>query len=156
VPSWHFSQRRSVDGKVSGGFPVFEADAAMDVTHHGVCRAILDESTNLNWPEGIKLLQRNWIGRSEVQRSIQIDKSDQESRFTTRRHAYGGYVLCGAGHSLVDLLSRGAMARGTRDRERLARKIELNVPIVGKKKKRVFTAVRHYPAKQRKDSNLDR
>jgi Leucyl-tRNA synthetase len=47
---------------------------------------LINELERLDWPEGIKLLQRNWIGRSEgAEIDFQIDNHDAHIRvFTTR------------------------------------------------------------------------
>ena len=41
------------------------AAAAMDAADHRLCRRLLDDLDELDWPESIKAMQRNWIGRSE-------------------------------------------------------------------------------------------
>jgi Leucyl-tRNA synthetase len=63
-----------------------KADAAMDVAYHCFCGAIARGLDELDWPEGIKLLQRNWIGRSQgAEIDFKIENVDQQIRvFTTR------------------------------------------------------------------------
>jgi leucyl-tRNA synthetase len=76
-------------------------------------------STALTWPEGIKLLQRNWIGRSEgAEIDFKIDKSDQKIRvFTTRPDTlYGAtYMVLAPEHSLVEqIVTEEQWPAGTR------------------------------------------
>ncbi len=56
-----------VDGKSEvGGFPVERRPMRqwmLRITAYA--ERLIDELTGLDWPEGIKLLQKNWIGRSE-------------------------------------------------------------------------------------------
>src|SRR5438874_445692 len=56
-----------IDGKSEvGGFPVVRRlmrQWMLRITAYA--ERLLDELEGLDWPEGIKLLQRNWIGRSE-------------------------------------------------------------------------------------------
>src|SRR5947209_4034468 len=56
-----------VDGKSEvGGFPVVRRPMRqwmLRITAYA--ERLIDELEGLDWPEGIKLLQRNWIGRSE-------------------------------------------------------------------------------------------
>src|SRR5260370_31934737 len=57
---------------------------------------LINELEGLDWPEGIKLLQRNWIGRSEgAEIDFKIENQDAKIRvFTTRPDTlYGGTVL---------------------------------------------------------------
>src|SRR4029077_3973817 len=69
---------------------------------------LLNELDELEWPEGIKLLQRNWIGRSEGEEiELKIESVDQQIRvFPTRPDTlYGGtFLVLAAEHSLVDLI----------------------------------------------------
>ena len=77
-----------IDGKSEvGGFPVVRRPMRqwmLRITAYA--ERLIDELDGLDWPEGIKLLQRNWIGRSEgAEIDFKIDESDQEIRvFTTR------------------------------------------------------------------------
>src|SRR3989449_7847537 len=105
---------------------------------------LLDELDELDWPEGIKLLQRNWIGRSEgAEIDFKIDKSDQEIRvFTTRPDTlYGGtFLVLAPEHSLVDLIVTEEQWPAMREyRERTARKSDLERADLSKEKTGVFT-----------------
>lgn len=58
---------------------------------------LLDELDNLNdWPESVKAMQRNWIGRSDGARvRFQIEGSDAELEFyTTRPDTIYGVTFC--------------------------------------------------------------
>src|SRR5216110_1453644 len=105
---------------------------------------LLKELGGLDWPEGIKLLQRNWIGKSEgAEIDFKIDKSDQKIRvFTTRPDTlYGGtFLVLAPEHSLVDLIVTEEQWPAVREyRERTARKSELERADLSKVKTGVFT-----------------
>ena len=135
-----------VDGKSEvGGFPVVRRPMRqwmLRITAYA--ERLLDELDELDWPEGIKLLQRNWIGRSEgAEIDFKIDKSDQEIRvFTTRPDTlYGGtFLVLAPEHSLVDLIVTEEQWPVVREyRERTARKSELERADLSKEKTGVFT-----------------
>ena len=105
---------------------------------------LLNELDKLDWPEGIKLLQRNWIGKSEgAEIDFKIDKSDQKIRvFTTRPDTlYGGtFLVLAPEHSLVDLIVTEEQWPAVREyRERTARKSDLERADLSKEKTGVFT-----------------
>ncbi|MEM6911405.1 MAG: class I tRNA ligase family protein [Verrucomicrobiota bacterium] len=66
---------------------------------------LIDELEPLDWPESIKLLQRNWIGRSEgASVKFQVSGSQQEIEvFTTRPDTLFGatYMVLAPEHPLV-------------------------------------------------------
>jgi leucyl-tRNA synthetase len=71
---------------------------------------LMDELDGLDWPEGIKLLQRNWIGRSEgalVKFGISDSKFEIEV-FTTRPDTLFGatYMVLSPEHPLVGEITR--------------------------------------------------
>jgi leucyl-tRNA synthetase len=135
-----------VDGKSEvGGFPVVRRPMRqwmLRITAYA--ERLLDGLDELDWPEGIKLLQRNWIGRSEgAEIDFKIDKSDQKIRvFTTRPDTlYGGtFLVLAPEHSLVDLIVTEQLWPAVRDyRERTARKSDLERADLSKDKTGVFT-----------------
>jgi leucyl-tRNA synthetase len=135
-----------IDGKSEvGGFPVVRRPMRqwmLRITAYA--ERLLDELDNLDWPQGIKLLQRNWIGRSEgAEIDFKVDKSDQEIRvFTTRPDTlYGGtFLVLAPEHSLVDLIVTEEQWPAVRGyRERTARKSELERADLSKEKTGVFT-----------------
>jgi leucyl-tRNA synthetase len=135
-----------VDGKSEvGGFPVVRRPMRqwmLRITAYA--ERLLDGLDELDWPEGIKLLQRNWIGRSEgAEIDFKIDKSDQKIRvFTTRPDTlYGGtFLVLAPEHSLVDLIVTEEQWPAVRDyRERTARKSDLERADLSKDKTGVFT-----------------
>ena len=135
---------------------------------NGCCVSLLmrsdcsNELDELDWPEGIKLLQRNWIGRSEgAEIDFKIENVDQQIRvFTTRPDTvYGGtFLVLAPEHSLVDLIVTEEQWPAVREyRERAARKSELERADLSKEKTGVFTgAYAINPATNEQDSNLDR
>lgn len=140
-----------VDGKSEiGGFPVVRRPMRqwmLRITAYA--ERLLNELEGLDWPEGIKLLQRNWIGRSE---GAEIDfaiaetgnqKSERKIRvFTTRPDTlYGGtYLVLAPEHSLVDLIVTEEQWPAVREyRERTARKSDLERTELTKAKTGVFT-----------------
>ena len=107
------------------------------------------ELDELDWPEGIKLLQRNWIGRSEgAEIEFAIAESadeipDRKVRvYTTRPDTlYGGtFLVLAPEHSLVDLIVTEEQWPAVREyRERTARKSDLERTELSREKTGVFT-----------------
>ena len=135
-----------VDGKSEiGSFPVVRRPMRqwmLRITAYA--ERLLNELDGLDWPEGIKLLQRNWIGKSEgAEIDFQIDESDQKIRvFTTRPDTlYGGtFLVLAPEHSLVELIVTEEQWPAVREyRERTARKSDLERADLSKDKTGVFT-----------------
>ncbi|MEW6472923.1 MAG: leucine--tRNA ligase [Actinomycetota bacterium] len=72
---------------------------------------LLDDLDTVDWPERVKVMQRNWIGRSEgVEFDIAVKGSDTKIRvFTTRIDTVFGmtYVVLAPEHPLVPTLTAG-------------------------------------------------
>jgi leucyl-tRNA synthetase len=138
-----------VDGKSEiGGFPAVRRPMRqwmLRITAYA--ERLLNELDGLDWPEGIKLLQRNWIGRSEgaeVDFPVAgVDDRGYKIRvFTTRPDTlYGAtYMVLAPEHSLVDLIVAEEEWPAVRDyRERAARKSDLERTELAKEKTGVFT-----------------
>ena len=135
-----------VDGKSEvGGFPVVRRPMRqwmLRITAYA--ERLIEELEGLDWPEGIKLLQGNWIGRSEgAEIDFKIDKFDQKIRvFTTRPDTlYGAtYMVLAPEHSLVDQIVTEEQWPAVREyRERTARKSDLERTELAKEKTGVFT-----------------
>jgi leucyl-tRNA synthetase len=135
-----------VDGKSEvGGFPVVRRPMRqwmLRITAYA--ERLLNELEGLDWPLGIKLLQRNWIGRSEgAEIDFKIGVSDRKIRvFTTRPDTlYGGtFLVLAPEHSLVDLIVTEEQWPIVREyRERAARKSELERADLSKEKTGVFS-----------------
>ena len=79
---------------------------------------LLADLDQLDWPEGIKEMQRNWIGKSEGAEVIfKIDGTDRNvTVFTTRPDTLFGatYLVLSPEHELVDAITR--RSRGKRSR----------------------------------------
>ena len=145
-----------VDGKSEvGGFPVVRRPMRqwmLRITKFA--ERLLNELDGLDWPEGIKLLQRNWIGRSEgaevdftvagaVDPGTAVGDPGYRIRvFTTRPDTlYGAtYMVLAPEHSLVDLIVTEEQWPAVRAyRERAARKSDLERTELAKEKTGVFT-----------------
>ncbi|HEY2103548.1 MAG TPA: leucine--tRNA ligase [Chthoniobacterales bacterium] len=139
-----------IDGKSEiGGFPVVRRPMRqwmLRITAYA--ERLASELDELDWPEGIKLLQRNWIGKSEGA-EIDFEIADcalsgpEKIRvFTTRPDTlYGAtYMVLAPEHSLVDLIVTEEQWPAVRDyRERTARKSDLERTELSKHKTGVFT-----------------
>ena len=72
---------------------------------------LLDDLDTVDWPERVKTMQRNWIGRSEgVEFDIAVKDADTKIRvFTTRIDTVFGmtYVVLAPEHPLVPTLTAG-------------------------------------------------
>ena len=70
---------------------------------------LLERLNEINWPEKTKLMQRNWIGKSEGAEVIfKIDESDEEINiFTTRPDTLFGatYMVLAPEHELVNIIT---------------------------------------------------
>ena len=135
-----------VDGKSEvGGFPVVRRPMRQWMLRiTAFAERLLEGLDELDWPEGIKLLQRNWIGRSQgAEIDFKIENTDQQIRvFTTRPDTvYGGtFLVLAPEHSLVDLIVTEEQWPAVREyRERAARKSELERADLSKEKTGVFT-----------------
>ena len=91
-----------------GNYPVFKRNMRqwmMRITSYA--DRLLDDLDRLDWPEPIKLMQRNWIGRSDGARvSFSTSAGDIEV-FTTRPDTLFGatFMVLSPEHPLVDALT---------------------------------------------------
>ena len=135
-----------VDGKSEvGGFPVVRRPMRQWMLRiTAFAERLINQLEGLDWPEGIKLLQRNWIGRSEgAEIDFKIENQDAKIRvFTTRPDTlYGGtFLVLAPEHSLVDLIVTEEQWPAVRAyREKTARKSDLERAELTKEKTGVFT-----------------
>jgi leucyl-tRNA synthetase len=105
---------------------------------------LIDELDGLDWPESIKLLQRNWIGRSEGA-EVRFPVADSESVitvFTTRPDTLFGakYMVLAPEHRLVEEITTEEQWPAVREyREKTARKSDLERTDLAKEKSGIFT-----------------
>jgi leucyl-tRNA synthetase len=112
----------TADGRSErGNFPVFKAKLRqwnMRITAYS--DRLIDDLDGLDWPEAIKLQQRNWIGRSEGARvDFAVDGSADTkiTVFTTRQDTLFGatYMVLAPEHDLVAGIVPDAWPEGTHD-----------------------------------------
>ncbi|MGW0549405.1 leucine--tRNA ligase [Streptomyces altiplanensis] len=109
----------TADGRSErGNFPVFKAKLRqwnMRITAYS--DRLLDDLDGLDWPEAIKLQQRNWIGRSEGAR-VDFPVDDHAiTVFTTRQDTLFGatYMVLAPEHELVEKIVPASWPEGTHD-----------------------------------------
>jgi leucyl-tRNA synthetase len=116
----------TVDGRSErGNFPVFKRNLSqwmMRITKY--CDRLVDDLDRLDWPAPVKLMQRNWIGRSSGARvSFQAPVAEAPGTvsidvFTTRPDTLFGatFVVLAPEHPLLDsIVPAGDWPEGTRD-----------------------------------------
>jgi leucyl-tRNA synthetase len=145
-----------IDGKSEvGGFPVVRRPMRQWMLRiTAFAERLIDELDGLDWPQSIKLLQRNWIGRSEGAEidfavagfadsgAAVTDRGHKIRVFTTRPDTlYGGtYLVLAPEHSLVDLIVKKEQWPAVREyREKTARKSDLERTELSKEKTGVFS-----------------
>jgi len=146
-----------------GNFPVFKRRLKqwmMRITAYA--DRLVDDLDALDWPEPVKLMQRNWIGRStgahvDFPFSTAAGGSGVITVFTTRPDTLFGatYMVVAPEHPIVDTLAAAAWPEGTRDawtgghatpaaavaayRQAAARKSEVERTAEAREKTGVFT-----------------
>ncbi|MGW4176792.1 leucine--tRNA ligase [Streptomyces rubiginosohelvolus] len=108
----------TADGRSErGNFPVFKAKLRqwnMRITAYA--DRLLNDLDGLDWPEAIKLQQRNWIGRSEGARvEFPVDTAGGIIVFTTRQDTLFGatYMVLAPEHDMVERIIPAAWPEGT-------------------------------------------
>ena len=102
-----------------GDMPVFQRDLPqwqMRITAYA--DRLIDDLDRLDWPESIKAMQRNWIGRSHgASIDFAVQGSDHSIEvFTTRPDTIFGatFMVLAPEHPLVDELAPDAWPEGTK------------------------------------------
>jgi leucyl-tRNA synthetase len=139
-----------IDGKSEvGGHPVERRPMRqwmLRITAYA--QRLMDELDGLDWPESIKLLQRNWIGRSEgaeVHFQVAGEKNGSLPKltvFTTRPDTLFGatYMVLAPEHPMVDQIVTEEQWPAVEDyRAKTARKSDLERTELAKEKSGVFT-----------------
>ena len=158
-----------IDGKSEiGGFPVVRRPMRqwmLRITAYA--ERLFNELDGLDWPEGIKVLQRNWIGRSE---GAEIDfaiaehgNRKAEEKFASSRRGpthfmAATYMVLAPEHPLVDLIvteEQWPAVREYRERDRAQKRPGTHRPRK-REDRRLHRRVRDQSREQRKNSNLDR
>ncbi|MGN9791250.1 leucine--tRNA ligase [Streptomyces sp. OZ13] len=112
----------TADGRSErGNFPVFKAKLRqwnMRITAYA--DRLLNDLDALDWPEAIKLQQRNWIGRSEGARvDFAVDGHDAAriTVFTTRPDTLFGatYMVLAPEHGLIDSIVPAEWPEGVKE-----------------------------------------
>ena len=135
-----------VDGKSEvGGFPVERRPLRQWMLRiTAFAERLLEGLDGLDWPEGIKLLQRNWIGRSEgALVKFQIANAPCEVEvFTTRPDTLFGatYMILAPEHPLVTAITTTDQREAVEKyKTSVASKSDLDRTELNKEKSGVFT-----------------
>ncbi|WDV05954.1 leucine--tRNA ligase [Lysinibacillus irui] len=105
---------------------------------------LIDDLEEVDWPESIKDMQRNWIGRSEgAEVTFDIDGTDQNfTVFTTRPDTLFGATYCvlAPEHKLVEQITTAEQRQAVEDYlEKVKMKSDLERTDLAKEKTGVFT-----------------
>lgn len=105
---------------------------------------LLDDLEELDWPENLKDMQRNWIGRSEgAEVTFKIEGSEETfTVFTTRPDTLFGatYAVLSPEHPLVDAISTAEQKQAIRSYiDQIKSKSDLERTDLAKDKTGVFT-----------------
>ncbi|CAN5566790.1 leucine--tRNA ligase [soil metagenome] len=139
-----------IDGKSEvGGFPVVRRPMRQWMLRiTAFAERLGNELEELDWPDGIKLLQRNWIGRSEgAEVAFRISDRDTQPAeiirvFTTRPDTlYGAtYLVLAPEHPLVEKITTPAQRESvTAYQQEVATKSDLERTELAKEKTGVVT-----------------
>ncbi len=126
-----------------GGFPVIKKPMkqwVMRITDYA--DRLLDDLSELDWPESIKLSQKNWIGKSEGAKiKFSIDNNFIEV-FTTRADTIFGatYLVLAPEHPLINLITTDEYRKSIKEYvEQASKKSDLERQENEKIKTGVFT-----------------
>ncbi|BAQ11807.1 leucyl-tRNA synthetase [Bacillus sp. OxB-1] len=135
-----------IDGKSErGGHPVERRPMrqwVLRITEYA--DRLLEDLDDLDWPDSLKDMQRNWIGRSEgAQLTFEIDGTDLSfEAFTTRPDTIFGatYAVLAPEHKLVEqITTAGQQAAVEAYLEKVKSKSDLERTDLAKEKTGVFT-----------------
>lgn len=135
-----------IDGKSErGGFPVFRKPMRqwmLKITAYA--DRLLDDLDLVDWPENIKDMQRNWIGRSEgAEVTFKIKDSDETFNvFTTRPDTLFGatYTVFAPEHELIEKITTPEQKEAVEAyKKQVELKSELERTDLAKDKTGVFT-----------------
>ena len=135
------------DGKTKrGGYPVYRKPMkqwVLKITAYA--DRLIDDLDLVDWPESVKEMQRNWIGRSEgaaVDFEV-VDHADQKIEvFTTRCDTLFGasYVVLAPEHELVNQITTPNQKAAVKEyQEEASRRSDLERTDLSKEKTGVFT-----------------
>ncbi|MDR0993660.1 MAG: leucine--tRNA ligase [Verrucomicrobiota bacterium] len=133
-----------IDGKSEcGGFPVIRKPMrqwVLRITEYA--ERLLNDLDDVDWPESIKEMQRNWIGRSEGAEVDFMLGGETLRVFTTRPDTLFGatYMVLAPEHPLVDeIMTADQQEAVLAYRQAATRKSELERTELAKEKTGVFT-----------------
>ncbi|MGO4890054.1 leucine--tRNA ligase [Anaerobacillus sp. MEB173] len=135
-----------IDGKSErGGHPVERRPMKqwiLKITEYA--DRLLEDLEELDWPESIKDMQRNWIGRSEGAEVVfDVDGHDEKiTVFTTRPDTLFGatYAVLAPEHKLVDKIATAEQKEAVEAyKKKVATKSDLERTELAKEKTGVFT-----------------
>ena len=135
-----------IDGKTErGGFPVVRKPMRqwmLKITAYA--DRLLDDLDDIDWPESIKEMQRNWIGRSVgAQITFKVaDSDDSVNVFTTRPDTIFGveYMTLAPEHKLVDKITTPEQKAAVEAyKEEVSHKSDLDRTDLNDEKTGVFT-----------------
>lgn len=135
-----------IDGKTErGGYPVYRRPMkqwVLKITAYA--DRLLDDLDLVDWPESVKEMQRNWIGRSEgTNVTFQVKGHDADiTVFTTRPDTLFGatYMVLAPEHALVEEITTSDQAQAVKDyRTSIETKSDLERTDLAKDKTGVFT-----------------
>ena len=128
-----------------GNFPVYKRPLEqwmLRITSYA--ERLIDDLDNVDWPEAVRSMQRNWIGRSVGARVVfEVDGADETIEvFTTRPDTLFGatYMVLAPEHALVDVVTGDAERAAVEAyRTEAERRTEVDRQVETKEKTGVFT-----------------